>query len=253
MCGIIKGILTSKTINKNCTEIVKCAVSSLLSCDPVEALEFVKNLRKFPSTVRDGIFIENLQVFLLNLHEYDPDKPEFVAQNLNSFVRVLADVSPNEEAGYRGEPEKLTEYAMRIVKMIDDCETTRKSYYLACLARAVLAKFISSREFFKFAHCIRNLTDEDLQFLKTHVKEKQSVIFGDDEYIDDFRALGLMKDVDGGFAYTERAFKLVKYSLDYDGNLELPAQYPDRFRPENHDALSPGEIDKVLNDTSSNE
>lgn len=251
MCGIIKGILTSKTTNENCTEIVKCAVSSLLSCDPIEALEFVKKLRKFPSTVRDGIFIENLQVFLLNLHEYDPDKPEFVAQNLNSFVRVLADVSPNEEAGYQGEPEKLTEYAMRIVKMIDDCETTRKSYYLACLARAVLAKFISSREFFKFAHCIRNLTDEDLQFLKTQVKT--GVISSDEEYIDDFRGLGLMKDVDGGFAYTERAFKLVKYSLDYDGNLELPAQYPDRFRPENHDALSPGEIDKVLNDTSSNE
>ena len=253
MCGIIKDILTSKTIKENCTEIVKCAVSSLLSCDPVVALEFVKKLRKIPSTVRDGIFIENLQVFLFNLYEYDPDKQEFAAQNLNSFVRVLADVSPNEEAGYQGEPEKVTEYAKRIVKMIDDCETTRKSYYLACLARAVLAKSISSREFFKFAHCIRNLTDEDLQFLKTHVKEKQSVIFGDDEYIDDFRGLGLMKDVDGGFAYTERAFKLVKYSLDYDGNLELPAQYPDRFRPENHDALSPGEIDKALNDTCSNE
>ena len=214
MCGIIKDILTSKTIKENCTEIVKCAVSSLLSCDPIEALEFVKNLRNFPSTARDGIFIENLQVFLFNLYEYDPDKQEFA------------------------------------VKMIDDCETTRKSYYLACLARAVLAKSISSREFFKFAHCIRNLTDEDLQFLKTHVKK--GVIFGDDEYIDDFRALGLMKDVDGGFAYTERAFKLVKYSLDYDGNLELPAQYPDRFRPENLDAMSSEEIGKILNDTFSN-
>ena len=77
------------------------------------------------------------------------------------------------------------------------------------------------------------------------------MIFGDDEYIDDFRALGLMKDVDGGFAYTERAFKLVKYSLDYDGNLELPAQYPDRFRPENLDAMSSEEIGKILNDTFS--
>ncbi len=238
-----KGILTSETAKEELTEIGKGAISSL-QLDPVAALEMIKKLHNLPSAVRDGIFIENLQVFLLNSCEYDSDKQEFVDKTLTSFVRALAEVSPNEEAGYIGDPDRLTEYAKRIVKMIDDCGTVQKSFYLACLARAVRAKFISSSEFFKFAHCIRNLTEEDLLFLKRNIT--RDVISDDVEYIDDFRALGLMKDVDGGFAYTERAFKLVKYSLDYEGHLELPEKYPDRFRPITAEPISDEQIDALF-------
>lgn len=239
-----KGILMSETTKDELTGIGKKAVSALLK-DPVAGLELVIGLHNLPSAVRDGIFIENLQVFLLNSCEYNSEKQEFVDSTLTSFVEALAEASPNEEAGYIGNPDKLTEYAKRIVKTIDDCGTIQKSYYLACLARAVRKKDINTSEFFKFAQCIRNLTEEDLLFIKKHITK--DVITEDKEYIDDFRALGLMKDVDGGFAYTERAFRLVKYSLDYEGHLELPDKYPDRLKPIAAEPLSKEQIDSLFN------
>jgi len=165
-----KGILTSKTAGAELSEIGKSAISALLK-DPVAALDLIIGLRNLPSAVRDGIFIENLQIFLLNSCEYDPEKEEFVDKTLTSFVQALAEVSPNEEAEYLGDTDRLTEYAKRIVKMIDDCGTIQKSYYLACLARAVRAKLISASEFFKLAHCIKNLTEEDLLFLKNTLQK----------------------------------------------------------------------------------
>ena len=166
--------------------------------DPVSGVKLSKELRDFPSTIRDQIFIECFQVFLLNAFDYDIDKQEFVEKNLISFVTMLAEVSPNLESGYEGDKKKLVEYAKRIVKMIDDCGTIQKAYYLACLTRAVKTGSITKNEFFKYFNCVKNLTEEDLQFLKDNLQ--QGCITDDKEYIDDIRDLGFIKEVDAGFA-----------------------------------------------------
>lgn len=234
-----KGIIISDTAKEKESEIIKNSINALLG-DPVSALEMIRDIKSFPSAVRDGIFMECFQVFILNSCEYDVERQEFVDKTLSSFAAALAEVSPNQETDYKGDPDRLIEYAKRIVKMIDDCGTVQKAYYLACLARAVRAKQISSIEFFKFSHCIRSLTEEDLIFLKENIT--QEIIDTDEEYIDDFRALGLMKDVDGGFAYSKRAFLLVKYALDYEGKMTLPETYPERFTPISVTSIDGGDV-----------
>lgn len=47
-------------------------------------------------------------------------------------------------------------------------------------------------------------------------------------YLDDFRGLGLMYEANGGFAYSERAFLLLKYALRYEENIKMPETFPDR-------------------------
>lgn len=240
-----KGILMADATKENAVVVFKDAIGALMK-NPIEAWDLVKDMRSLPSVIRDQIFIECLQVFLLNSTEYDLEKQEFVDNTLTSFAVALAEVSPNIEAGYEGDPDRLVEYAKRVVKIIDDCGTIQKSYYLACLARAVRAKYITSTEFFKYSHCIRNLTEEDLQFLGENIT--QNVITTDEEYIDDYKALGLMKDVDGGFAYTKRAFKLVKYAIIYEENVVLPETFPERFMPITVTDIDGGDIDALFED-----
>lgn len=79
---------------------------------------------------------------------------------------------------------------------------------------------ITTSQFFKLSQCIVRLTDEDLEFLNENIDGK--VIETDEEYIDDFRNCGLLKEVAGGFVYTKRAFELKKYSLWYGHDVVLP-------------------------------
>ena len=128
---------------------------------------------------------------------------------------------------------------------MDDCGTIQKTYYTACFARAVRNKGIDSNMFFKLSHCIRSLTEEDFLLLKKSITT--NVIDSDEDYIEDFRALGLMRDVDGRFAYTKRAFELNKYALDYEGKVEIPDHFPERFRPITSEPISEDEIQDIVN------
>ena len=244
-----KGILMSDTSREYSTELAKNAISALM-LDPVAAWDLIGNIKNGPSIVRDGIFMECFQVFLLNSCEYDTDRQEFVENNLDSFVVALAEVSPNLASNYQGNEEQLNEYAKRLIKLIDDCGTIQKSYYIACLARAVRAKVIDVNKFFKLCHCIRSLTEEDLLFLRIHITT--DIISDDEEYIDDYRSLGLMKDVDGGFSYTKRAFELKKYALEYEGQVKIPDSFPERFKPITTEAISKDDIDKLFAETENN-
>ena len=95
------------------------------------------------------------------------------------------------------------------------------------ITRAVYAKLIDTAEYFKFAHCIVSLTEEDLLLLKNRITE--DVVSSNDEYIDDFRGLGLMRECAGGYIFTKRAFGLVKYGISYEGTLKFPEKYPERL------------------------
>ena len=67
---------------------------------------------------------------------------------------------------------------------------------------------------------------EDLLFLQENVKE--GTIGGNGDYVDDFRGLGLMYEVDAGFAYSKKAFQLLKYALNYEGGMNIPEKFPER-------------------------
>lgn len=142
------------------------------------------------------------------------------------MANSLAEVSPNDEANYAGDPDKLHEYSKRIVKLIDDCGTIQKAVYLANISRAFAQHEIDKRLFFKLGQCIRMLTEEDLLFLRENIKE--GTISGENDYIDDFMGLGLMYNVDGGFHYSLRAFRLLEHALNYEGKVRIPDKFPER-------------------------
>ena len=240
----INNIIKSDAVNEASGELFKDAIGALMN-GPIAFIELINQSRLVPSMIRDAIFMDCFQVFLLNAYEFDVDKQEFIDENMTSFAVALAEASPNGESGYEGNPQVLQEYAKRIIKVIDDCGTIQKAYYIACLARAVKYKLIDANKFFKLSHCVRSLTEEDLLFLNKSITN--DVINANEEYIDDFRALGLMMDVDGGFAYTKRAFELKKYALNYDGENEIPNVYPERFKPITYTPITESEMKSIVN------
>lgn len=229
---------------KDCvSELSQTAMTALTQKDPISAIDFIQKFRFAPSAIRDSIFLDCFRVFLLNSSEYDPISNKFIDKNLTSFVQALAETSPNPESEYAGDPERLNEYAKRIIKVIDDCGTIQKAYYIACLARAVKEKYIDANKFFKFSHCICSLTIEDLLYLNNNIA--QGLIDEDNEYIDDFRALGLLKEVSGGFEYTLRAYELKKYALDYEGNVQIPDTFTERLMARDIEPISAETIDAI--------
>ena len=211
-------IKTSKNVIKSTAYSLTEDVIGILVRDPMAAIRLLKDLKDAPSSIRDAVFLEHFSIFLTNA--VPNDAKERHDKNLNSLVELLAEYSPNETAGYNGDPEKLYEYAKRIIKIIDDCGTKEKSLYIANLSRAVYSGLIDTYKFFKFSHCILNLTQEDLIILQKRISK--DIIEQDEEFIDDFRALGLMFEVAGGYQYTRRAYELVKFALDYEKAIDIP-------------------------------
>lgn len=225
MLSTMKNTVSSETAKTSAKDFYH-NILDVFSLDPVAALDLIKDIKNLPSTIRDGIFFECFEAYILNLNEYDYKKKEFVEDNLKKMAISLAEVSPNDEADYAGDPNRLHEYSKRIVKLIDDCGTIQKAVYLVNISRAFAKHEIDKRLFFKLGQCIRMLTEEALLFLRENVKE--GTIGGNGDYVDDFRGLGLMYEVDAGFAYSKKAFQLLKYALNYEGGMSIPEKFPER-------------------------
>ena len=214
--------------------------------DPNAAWSLAEDLKRLPSTIRDEIFWDCLETFILCSYSFNEETNQFEAKNLQSLAVALAEASPNADADYQGDPEKLTEYAKRLIKLIDDCGTKQKAYYLACLARALLSKQIDTRKFFQLSRCIRNLTEEDLLFLSERIELGN--ISRDEDYVDDYRALGLLYETDEGFSYSKRAFELKKYALRYEAHIEIPDNFPQKYTPLIAMPISDDEIRTLTDD-----
>ena len=61
--------------------------------------------------------------------------------------------------------------------------------------------------------------EEDLLFFIPNISNK--IIAEDGEYIDDFGGLGLIYEVGGGFAYSQRAFRVLGCDRRFLINIEL--------------------------------
>lgn len=212
--------------------------------NPIAAWHLAEDLRRLPSTIRDGIFWDCLETFIMRSYSFNEKTNQFETENIQSLAVALAEASPNADANYQGDPEKLTEYAKRLIKLIDDCGTKQKAYYLANIARALLSKQIDTRKFFQLSRCIRNLTEEDLLFLSKRIESGN--ISRDEDYVDDYRALGLLYETDEGFSYSKRAFELKKYALCYETHVEIPDSFPQKYEPLVLQEISEDEINVLV-------
>lgn len=132
-------------------------IIGILMYDPNAAWSMLEDVKKLSSTIRDGFFFECLETYILYSYRYNEETNQFESENLQSLAEALADASPNTEANYEGRPDKLNEYAKRLIKLIDDCGTKQKARYIASLTRALLSKQIDTQKFFQLSRCIRNL------------------------------------------------------------------------------------------------
>ena len=118
----------------------------------------------------------------------------------------------------------------------------------SCLARALLSKQIDTQKFFQLSRCIRNLTEEDLLFLSERIEPGN--ISRDEDYVDDYRALGLIYETDEGFSYSKRAFELKKYALCYETHIEIPDSFPPKYEPFVGQAISGDEINALTGEVN---
>ena len=69
------------------------------------------------------------------------------------------------------------------------------------------------------------------------------MIKADRDNLDDFRAVGLLMEVEEGFSYTRRAFELLKFGLKYEESIVIPESIQSRMTV---GTISRGEIDKMF-------
>lgn len=70
-------------------------IFNLLSNDLRAIIEAIKQVRELPSTIRNGIFFECLESYILNISKHDEQQGKFIENNLRRLGMVLADVLPN--------------------------------------------------------------------------------------------------------------------------------------------------------------
>lgn len=196
----LKDILQNDEIKEAGGNVLVDLTSALKDGDVMVLGNLVVEFSRNPYFIRDAIFWQNFKDYLLNVCVDD--------ERLRKLSAKLA------------EDGDAQENAKRIIKIIDDVGTKKKAIYISNLTRACCMELIDINKFFKLSQCITRLTDEDLQFLATNIST--NIIDTDEEYIDDFRNCGLLKEVDGGFSYTRRAYELKNYSLSYDETVNIP-------------------------------
>lgn len=203
--GKLRNLIHSNEIREKGKSMLENLTVALLSGDVIAIGNLLRELVGSPYFIREEIFWQNFIEYLDNACDDEDD--------LRKLSEVLA------------EDGNSNENAKRLLKIIDDIGTRRKAIYISNLTRACCQHLIDRGKFFKLSQCIVRLTDEDLAFLCDNISKKK--VETDEEYIDDFRNCGLMKEVDGGFVYTKRAFELKKYSLWYGHEVEIP-EIPER-------------------------
>ncbi len=164
-----------RTVSSTSKELYQ-DVLDILGKNPIAVIDLIKKMKELPSTVRDGIFLECLEAYILNLNDFDSEGKVFIEDNLRKMAVSLAEAFPNDESGYEGDASRLHEYSKRIVKVIDDCGTIQKAVYLANISRAFAKHEFDKRVFFKLGQCIRMLTEEDLLFLKENISQPVAAI-----------------------------------------------------------------------------
>lgn len=190
-----------ENIAPNKESILEKLVFFIIERDHKIIYELIKELAENQFSIRDALFFTNFSAYLQGVFYYDEN-------TLKKFSEKLAEDGASNEN------------AKRLIKIIDDVETTKKALYISNLTRACCMDHIDISKFFKLSQCIVRLTDEDLQRLSCDIKKGNANI--DCDYIDDLRYCGLLIDIVGGFAFSARAYDLHNYSLDYEHPISVP-------------------------------
>lgn len=184
-------------------------LETLINCFINNPIDFGKNiaeLMKQTKSIPDMILWNNFYLFLKD-GNFDYDILRKLSERL-------------EESGNQQEVATCIVYA---INRVDD---PRKAKYISWLTLSLINQQIEIDNYFRLIKSVENLVYADLIFLAENVENVRVDL--ECLKIDDFFANGLIYNVDGGYAYTDKAYDLVEHGIRRGHNIRRPIKKPDR-------------------------
>ena len=224
-------------MNKDLLQVVSAELKDGMEVTPIEVLingftspvDFGKNvigLIRQMKSIPDRILWNNLYLFLQEGNFND------------EILRKLA--ARLEESGDK------QENAIRIIYTINRIDDPRKAKFISWLTLSVIDQRINFDHYFRLIKAIENLVFADLMYLSRNVENVR--IEPDDFHIDEFLANGLIYSINGGFAYTDKAYDIIEYGVRRGQSIRRPKEKPERQIVE---VATEDDINEVLNKTFS--
>lgn len=177
---------------------------SALTGDIAAIGRIILTLRKTPCLFREQIFWSKMELFLKGVYQS--------ADDIELLKKKLDDMATNNP--------------LRLIESIDRAETNRKIQYLINSTRCLMKDLISLPMYFRICYAIRQVVDEDLQFLK---RCDENTIIPYSIAVQGLQSSGLLYQsvIDGGhaneseddrssYAFTPLGRAVRDYALSYD-------------------------------------
>lgn len=184
-------------------------LEALINCFIQDPVDFGKNIIEIShqtKSIPDMILWNNFYLFLQE-GNFDYDVLRRLAVKL-------------EESGNK------KENATSIVYTVNRIDDPRKAKYISWLTLSVINNDIDFDKYFRLVKAIENFVYADLIYLSINVENVK--IDSSDSHVDDFLANGMIYTIDGGFAYTDKAYDLVEYAIRRGHSVRRPKKKPER-------------------------
>ena len=181
----------------------------LINCFVQDSVDFVKNIIELlhqTKSIPDMILWNNFYLFL--------QEGKFNYDVLRKLAVKL------EESGNK------IENATSIVYTINRIDDPRKAKYISWLTLSVIDNDMEFDKYFRLVKAVENFVYADLVYLSENVENV--TIDSNNSHIDDFLANGMIYRIDGGFAYTDKAYDLVEYGIMRGHSVRRPEEKPER-------------------------
>ena len=181
----------------------------LINCFVQDSVDFGKNIIELlhqTKSIPDMILWNNFYLFL--------QEGKFNYDVLRKLAVKL------EESGNK------IENATSIVYTINRIDDPRKAKYISWLTLSVIDNDMEFDKYFRLVKAVENFVYADLVYLSENVENV--TIDSNNSHIDDFMANGMIYRIDGGFAYTDKAYDLVEYGIMRGHSVRRPEEKPER-------------------------
>ncbi len=193
-----------EVIEENKSTILDMVIDVLFG-GPTDKLKMLSEVLLKDGRIGDLIFWNNFIVFLKE-GNFDVIKLRKLSEKL-------------EEHG------NTKSYGIAIIKAIDDVESEEKARCLANLTQSVINSQVTVENYFRLVHTLKQLIRDDFEFLSENISKAK---FFSNEHLDDYLITGLIREVDGGYVYTERAWDLVEFGILRGHKIERPDKIEER-------------------------
>lgn len=199
-------------------------ITGFMTKDPAIFLKEIKKMMEKPICISDILFWNNFRNFII--------EGKF---NYNMIRRI------SEKLANEGDSR---ESAVKIVESIRKIDEPIKAKYIANLTNSLVNGLIDKVKYFRLVNVIGSLPGVDLLYVSEHIE--YSGVVNDESPIEEFLAVGIMRIVKGGYAYTEKAYDLVEYGIRLGDDVSRPKEILPRLVMTE---VTDQDIDDIINGT----